>query len=187
MSWLYLHSWCEYHVGLIRFLEIICWKLPTHPASSLIYLGFLLIPKEFFVDLDFLNFILFFYTAASYWLSILYIFSVYMSILISQFIPPPPPLPRFPPMVSIHLFSTAVSLFLPCKPVHLYHFSRFHIYALIYDICFSLSDLVHSVWQSLGPSTSLQMTQFHSFLWQSNIALYICTTSSLSIRLLMGI
>ena len=25
------------------------------------------------------------------------------------------------------------------------HFSRFHIYVLIYDICFSLSDLLHSV------------------------------------------
>ena len=58
---------------------------------------------------------------------------------------------------------------------------RFHIYALIYDICFSLSDLLHSVWQYLGPSTSLQMTQFRSFLWLSNITLYICTTSSLSI------
>ena len=81
----------------------------------------------------------------------------------------------------------SVSLFLPCKPVHLYHFSRFHIYALIYDICFSLSDLLHSVGQSLGPSTSLQMTQFRSFLWLSNIPLYICTTSSLSIRLLMDI
>ena len=51
----------------------------------------------------------------------------------------------FPPLVSICLFSTSVFLFLPCKPVHLYHFSRFHIYALIYDICFSLSDLLHSV------------------------------------------
>ena len=29
-----------------------------------------------------------------------------------------------------------------------YHFSRFHIYVLIHDICFSLSDLLHSVWQS---------------------------------------
>ena len=28
---------------------------------------------------------------------------------------------------------------------------------------------------------SLQMTQLHSFLWLSNIPLYICTTSSLSI------
>ena len=69
------------------------------------------------------------------------------------------------PLVSIHLFSTSVSLFLPCKPVHLYHFSRFLIYALIYDICFSLSDLLHSIWQSLGPLMSLQKTQFCSFLW----------------------
>ena len=34
---------------------------------------------------------------------------------------------------------------------------------LIYDICFSLSDLFHSVWQSLSPFKSLLMTQFHSF------------------------
>ena len=69
------------------------------------------------------------------------------------------------------LFSMSVSLFLPCKYVHLYHFSisnncasdkphwpwychcaklyhfsSFHIYALIYYICFFLSDLLHSVW-----------------------------------------
>ena len=94
---------------------------------------------------------------------------------------------RFPPLVSIRLFSTSVSQFLPCKPVHLYHFSKFHIYALTYNICFSLSDLLHSVWQSLDPSTSQQMTQFRSFLWLSNIPLYIGTTTSLSIRLLMGI
>ena len=58
--------------------------------------------------------------------------SVYTSIPISQFIAHPHP--AFPPLVSIRLFSTSVSLFLPCKPVYLYHFSRFHIYALIYDI-----------------------------------------------------
>ena len=72
---------------------------------------------------------------------------------------------RFLPLVSIHLFSTSVSQFLPCRLVHLYHFSRFHIYALIYDICFSLSDLLHSVWQSLDSSTSLQMAHSRSFLW----------------------
>ena len=101
--------------------------------------------------------------------------SVYMSIPTSQFILPPlpPHHHHFPPLVSIRLFSTSVSLFLPCKLVHLYHFSRFHIYKLIYGICFSLSDLLHSVWQSLGPFTSLRMTQFHSFLWLSNIPLYI--------------
>ena len=53
--------------------------------------------------------------------------------------------PQFSPMVSIRLFSTSVSQLLLCNPVHLYHFSRFHIHALIYDICFSLSDLLHSV------------------------------------------
>ena len=94
---------------------------------------------------------------------------------------------RFPPLVSIRLFSTSVSHFLPCKPVHLYHFSRFHIYTLIYDISFSLSDLLHSVWQTIDPSTSLQMTQFRSYSWLNNIPLYICTTSSLSIHLSMGI
>ena len=68
--------------------------------------------------------------------------SVYVSIPASQFIPPP----LFPPGVH-SLFSSSVYLF--CK-YHLYHFSRFHTYALIYDICFSLSDLLHSVLQPLG-------------------------------------
>ena len=139
-----------------------------------------------FLFFEFLNFIYFLY---SRFLLVIYLIhiSIYMSILISQFIPPPPPHPHFSPLVSICLFSTSVSLFQPCKPVHLYHFSRFHIYVLIYDIRFSLSDLLHSVWQSIDTSTSLQMTQFRSFLWLSNIPLYICTTASLSIRLSMGI
>ena len=38
-----------------------------------------------------------------------------------------------------------------------------HAYALIYDVCFSLSDLLHSVWLTLGPSKSLQMAQFVPF------------------------
>ena len=53
-----------------------------------------------------------------------------------------------PPLspVGVHtFFSLHLSLFLPCKLVHLYHFSRFHIHVLIYNICFSLSDLLHSV------------------------------------------
>ena len=99
-----------------------------------------------------------------------------MLIPIAQFSTPPSPTHcGFPPLVSIRLFSTSVSQLLPCKPAHLYHFSRFHIHALIYDICFSLSDWLHSVWQSLDPSTSQQMTQFRSFLWLSNIPVYICT------------
>ena len=66
--------------------------------------------------------------------------SVYMSTLISQFVP------AFLSLsLSTCLFPMSVSLFLPQKQVHLYHFSRFHIHSLIYDICFSLYDLHHSV------------------------------------------
>ena len=49
-------------------------------------------------------------------------------------------------------------------------------FSYIYNICFSLSDLFHSVWQTLGSSTSLQMIQHGAFLWLSNIHLcyYLC-------------
>ena len=72
---------------------------------------------------------------------------------------------HFHPLVSIRLFSTSVSLSLPCKPVHLYHFSRFHIYALIYNICFSLSDVLHSVWQSLE-------VHLHLYKWPNLVSFY---------------
>ena len=52
-------------------------------------------------------------------------------------------------------------------------FFRIHIFLLIYNICFSLSDLLHYVWQTLGSSTSLQRTQFCPFLWLGNISLYM--------------
>ena len=110
--------------------------------------------------------------------------SVHMSIPISQFISPrlSTPLPALASRLGVHyLCSLYLSLFLPCKPVYLYHFSRFHIYALIY-ICFSLSDLLHSVWQSLGPSSSLQMTQFRSFSQLSNIPLCVFEIGRASCR-----
>ena len=52
-------------------------------------------------------------------------------------------------------------------------FFRFHIYALTSGICFFLSDLLHSIWQTPGPPTSLQKAPFHSFLWLSNIPLVL--------------
>ena len=42
--------------------------------------------------------------------------------------------------------------------------------------------LNHTVWQSLGPSVSLQVAFSCSFLWMSNIPLYIHTTASLFIH-----
>ena len=82
-----------------------------------------------------------------------------------------------------------ICIFIPSLPLgsSVPFFFRFHICTLAYSICFSLSDLLHSVWQTLGPSTSLQITQFHFFLWLSNIPLYIFATSSLSIHLSMDI
>ena len=63
--------------------------------------------------------------------------NVYVSRVLSQFIPPSPSPPG-----STSLFSMSASPLLPCRQVHQYHLSRLHIYALIYNICFSLSDLI---------------------------------------------
>ena len=56
---------------------------------------------------------------------------------------------------------------------------------ILCSICFSLSDLFHSAWQSLGLSMSLKMALFCFFAWLSDVPLYVCITSSLSISLLM--
>ena len=68
-----------------------------------------------------------------------------------------------------HVHTSIFFICLCSCPANMYNFSTFHIYALIYGIFLWL----HSLWQSLNPSTSLQMTQFHSFLWPNNIPLYI--------------
>ena len=62
---------------------------------------------------------------------------------------PHPPLPIHPifpfPCVCMFILYICVSI-LPCKQVYLYDLSRFHTCALTYDLCFSLYDLLHSVW-----------------------------------------
>ena len=94
-----------------------------------------------------------------------------MSMPLSHFVPAypsPSPCPQVHSLC-LRLYSCPASRF-----IRTIFFFRFHIYVLEYGICFSLSDLLHSVWQTLGSSTSLQITQFHSFLWLSNIPLYMC-------------
>ena len=44
-----------------------------------------------------------------------------------------------------------------------YFLDSTYMHILIYNICFSLSDLLHSVWQFLGPFMSLPMAWFCSF------------------------
>ena len=77
----------------------------------------------------------------------------------------PPPCP----LVTVNLFSTSVTLF---------RFGRFiaffqilHISNIIY---LSLYDLLYSVWESLGPSVSLQMALFSSFYsWVIFLCIYV--------------
>ena len=92
-----------------------------------------------------------FYAAASHQLYILQLVVCICpchSLISSQLTLPPPRVLKS--ILYVFVFTPVLPLgssepFLSCKPVHLYHFSRFHIYALIYDICFSLSDFLHSV------------------------------------------
>ena len=129
--------------------------------------------------------ILFIYFLCSRFLLVIYFIhiSVHMSIPISQFITPPPhPPTTFPPWCP-YVCSLHLCLYFCLANQFICIVFLDSTYELIYGICFSLSDLLHSVWQSLDPSTSLQMTQIRSFLWLSNI----CTTSSLYSFLSMGI
>ena len=62
-----------------------------------------------------------------------------------------------------------VCIFIPVLPLGSsdpFFFFRFRIYVLAYGICFSLSDLFHSVGQTLGPFASLQITQFCFFFFE---------------------
>ena len=77
--------------------------------------------------------------------------SVYMSMPLSHFVPASPSPSPCPQIHSLRLhlyscpaprfFRTSFCFVLFCFVL----FFRFHIYVLAYDICFSLSDLLHSV------------------------------------------
>ena len=107
---------------------------------------------------------------------------VYVSVLLPWLVPPSPS-----PAVSASLFSVSPSVFPPCIQIHQCDSSRFHSYGLIYGICFSLSDLLHSVHQALGSSTSLDPSKWICFygwviqndllkMYQwSNVILYVRT------------
>ena len=75
-----------------------------------------------------------------HWLSNFVYSNIYVSMLLSQFVPPSLSHP-----MSTNPFSVSVSPLLLFRWVYQYRLSRFHIYSLIYDICLSLSDLLHSV------------------------------------------
>ena len=109
--------------------------------------------------------------------------SVYTSILLFQFVPLL--LPLCPQVHSVHLHLCSChakrfisTIFLDSIYMHLYT-----IFVFLFLTYFTL--WMKYVWQSLGLYTWLQMTHIRSFLWLSNIPLCMCTTSSLSIHLLI--
>ena len=91
-----------------------------------------------------------------------YLFYMYIcpchSLTSSQLTLPPSPCPQVHSL-RLRLYSCPAPRFF-----RTIFFFRFHICVLAYGIWFSLSDLLHSVWQTLTPSTSLQMTPFRFFL-----------------------
>ena len=93
------------------------------------------LPAVFFWIFEF-YFIYFLY---SMFLLVIYFIhiSVYMSIPVSQFITPPPhPPAAFPPWCSYVCSLHLCLYFCFVNKIVYTNFSRFHIYALIYDICF---------------------------------------------------
>ena len=70
--------------------------------------------------------------------------SIYKSMPLSHFVPAYPSPSPCPQVHSLHL---RLYLFLSCPRffITFFFFFRFHIYVLAYGICFSLSDLLHSV------------------------------------------
>ena len=108
----------------------------------------------------------------------------HMAVVVSPSLPVRPAL-LFPSVSACH----SLGLGFLCCPGTRFISTVFLDYTdvLICDVWFSLLNLLHSVRQALGPSTSVKMTQFCSFLWLSGIPLDICTTFSLSIHLSMDI
>ena len=98
--------------------------------------------------------------------------NVQVSIPSSQFFPPPSPL-------SVHTFVLCVSVSASALQIgSSIPFFWFHIQALIYDVCFSLSDLLHSVWYSRSIHASrnnsvsfLLTAEWYSVAWMHHVFL----------------
>ena len=108
--------------------------------------------------------------------------STYVSMPLCDFVPAypsPSPCPQVPSL-RLCLYSCPDPKFF-----RNIYFSLDSIYMCQHTVFVFLFLIYFTLNKTLGPSTSPQITQFHSFLWLSSIPLYICTTSSLSIHLLM--
>ena len=111
--------------------------------------------------------------------------SIYKSMPLSHFIPAYPSPSPCPQVHSLHLrlYSCPAPRFF--RTIFFYFLFLDSIYMCQHTVFVFLFLTYFTLYDRLGPSTSLQITQFCFFLWLSNIPLYICATSSLSIHLSM--
>ena len=111
--------------------------------------------------------------------------SVCISMPLSHFVPAYPSASLYPQvhsLVGLHVYSRLtprffMTIFFVCFLDSIY-MCQHTVFVFLFLTYFILYDRT-------SRSTSLQITQFHIFLWLSNIPLYICAPSSLSIPLLM--
>ena len=96
--------------------------------------------------------------------------TLYMSISISEFFLSLPFPHRYPWVYALNLCLSFCFTNMFICIIFLY------VYKHISDNTIFLSNLLHSLWQCLVLSMSLQMALFHSFLWLSNSLFYIYTT-----------
>ena len=99
-------------------------------------------------------------TANSHWLSVLHVVIRFPCYSLHTFHPL-----FLPPhtAVSVSLFCIAVSSLLPCKWIHQYHLSRYHIYALVGNIYLSLTSLCIICCRFIHSLELIQMMLLHSF------------------------
>ena len=91
--------------------------------------------------------------------------SIYTSILFSQFFP-------LSPSPHVHMPILYISISIPALKIgSSVHFSRFHIYALIYDICFSLS--YFPLYDRLSIHPNLLISTPHMYSLPSYSSLYL--------------
>ena len=92
----------------------------------------------------------------------------------------------FPHCAHKFVLYVCLSLFLPCKSVHQYHFSRFHTYVEIWHLLFSfwLTSLCMTNSRFVHLTTSDYFVPFYG--WVIRI-IYIYTTTSLSIHISVNI
>ena len=138
------------HIHISPFFDLFPIQIPTEH-----YAEFLVLCSSFSLVICFTN----------------SVNSLCMSIPICQLIPLPFPF-------GVHMFVIYICVSISALQIGS-SVPFFQIPHISINIYFFLSDLLHSISQSLGPSMSLQKTQFWSFLWLSNIPLYICTSSLL--------